>query len=165
MTGIEVAVGVLFAWAVQKARRVAGRADAEVDRALDAAMDELHDLVSTRLGEQPALRELTAAAEEQAEAAGASGATEPSGPVRQRMQRVLADVAEHDAGFAAALERAVRQVQDARDRTTGQATAGGVGSVAVHGTVNVTAEAGGAAAVTMGNVTLGNPPQPGPQHG
>ncbi len=164
MTGVEVAVGVLFAWAVQKARRVAGRADAEVDRALDAAMNELHDLVSTKLGEQPALLELTAEAAEQAEAAGTEEAAVPTGPVRQRMQRALADAAEHDADFAAALERAVQQVQDARNRTAGQATAEGAGGVAVNGTVNVTAQSGGAAAMTMGNVTL-NPPQPGPQHG
>ncbi|WP_199931328.1 hypothetical protein [Streptomyces sp. CB02923] len=156
---------------MQKARRVAGRADAEVDRALDAAMDELHGLVSTRLGEQPALLELTAEAEEQAEAAemdegaGTGEAAVPSDPVRQRMQRALADAAEGDAGFAAAVERAVQQVQDARDRTAGRASAEGAGGVAVHGSVNVSAETGGAAAVTMGNVTMGNPPQPGPQHG
>ncbi|GHF44339.1 hypothetical protein GCM10010218_27080 [Streptomyces mashuensis] len=51
MSGFEVAAGFLGAWAVQKVRRVAGRADAEVDRAVDAAMDDLHELVSTRLGE------------------------------------------------------------------------------------------------------------------
>ncbi|MFD7340239.1 hypothetical protein ACFV98_30255 [Streptomyces violascens] len=150
---------------MQKARRVAGRADGEVDRALDAAMDELHDRVGTRLGEQPALRELSAEAEEQAEAAGTEEAAVPSTPVRQRMERPLADAAERDAGFAAALERAVQQVQDARDRTAGRATAEGAKSVAVHGTVNVSAQTGGAAAMTMGNVTLGNPPQPGPHHG
>jgi hypothetical protein len=35
-------------------------------------------------------------------------------------------------------------------------------SLAVGGDVNVQADHGSAAAVTMGNVTLGNPPQPGP---
>ncbi|MFE6686039.1 hypothetical protein ACFVFQ_06115 [Streptomyces sp. NPDC057743] len=60
------------------------------------------------------------------------------------MQRVLTDAAEHDADFAAALERAVQQVQDARNSTAGQATAEGAGGVAVNGT----AQSGGAAAMT-----------------
>ena len=38
MTGIEIAIGYLFAWAVRKAQHVAGRADREVDRALDAGV-------------------------------------------------------------------------------------------------------------------------------
>ena len=58
MAGIELAVGYVFAWAVRKARRVAGRADAEVDRALDAALDRLHRLVGCKLGEDPAWRRL-----------------------------------------------------------------------------------------------------------
>jgi len=63
MTGIEIAVGYVFAWLVRKANRVAGRADAEVDRTLDAAMSKLHDVVSTKLGEDPALKKLAEEAE------------------------------------------------------------------------------------------------------
>ncbi|RPF39227.1 hypothetical protein EDD92_9451 [Streptomyces sp. TLI_185] len=38
MTGAEIAAGYVFAWLAGKALRVAGRADAEVDRGLDAGM-------------------------------------------------------------------------------------------------------------------------------
>ncbi|SEG57145.1 hypothetical protein SAMN05216223_106321 [Actinacidiphila yanglinensis] len=55
MTGVDVAVGYVFAWLVRKARRVGGRADADVDRGLDAAMNRLHDPVSRKLGADPAL--------------------------------------------------------------------------------------------------------------
>lgn len=72
MTGIEVAaVGLLGGWVVQKAKRAAGKADAEVDRVLASAMDGLHELVGDTLGvENSALRELTA----EAEGTGAKGA-------------------------------------------------------------------------------------------
>lgn len=51
MTGIEIVVGYVFAHLVGKAKRVSRRADTEVDRALDAGMDRLHDLVSRKLGQ------------------------------------------------------------------------------------------------------------------
>ncbi len=53
MTGVEIAVGYVFAWLVAKGRRVAGRADTEVNRSLDAAMDRLHELVSRKLNGVP----------------------------------------------------------------------------------------------------------------
>ncbi|WP_162952398.1 hypothetical protein [Streptomyces hundungensis] len=58
VTGIEIATGYL-AWAVRKAQRMAGRADGEVDRVLDAGMDRLHEVVGRKLGDDPALRQLT----------------------------------------------------------------------------------------------------------
>ncbi len=45
MTGVEMPVGYVCACVVGKGRRVAGRADAEVGRGLDAGMDRVHDLV------------------------------------------------------------------------------------------------------------------------
>ncbi|MFB7507688.1 chromosome partitioning protein [Streptomyces broussonetiae] len=108
MTGIEIVVGYLCAWGVRKARRVGDRADEEVDRALDAGMDRLHDLVSQKLGEDTALQRLTEEA--------ASGQSAPSDRTRQRVQLALEDAAEHDPAFAADLEYAVQHLR-AMDRT------------------------------------------------
>ncbi|MGW4563232.1 hypothetical protein ACWEN3_12745 [Streptomyces sp. NPDC004561] len=103
MTGIEIAIGYLFAWAVRKAQRVAGRADGEVDRALDAGMDRLHDLVSRKLGNDSALHRLTEEA--------ASGRESPSDRTRQRVLLALEEADETDSGFAADLEQAVAHLQ------------------------------------------------------
>ncbi|MGW3141465.1 hypothetical protein [Streptomyces sp. NPDC001139] len=94
MTDVEIAVGYAFAWLVGKARRVAGRADMEVDRGLDAGMDRLHELISVKLGDDPALQ--------RAQAEAGAGLEEPSQRTRQRLELALEDAAEHDAGFAAA---------------------------------------------------------------
>lgn len=102
MTGVEVAVGYMFAWLVRKARRVAGRADGEVDRTLDAGMDQLHDLVSSRLGQDPALER----AREEAE----SG-QDLTDRTRRRLTDSLEDAAERDEHFAAALEQLVERLQ------------------------------------------------------
>ncbi|MDH6116423.1 flagellar hook-basal body complex protein FliE [Kitasatospora sp. GAS204A] len=154
MTGLEIAVGYLFGWAVRKSRRVAGRADAEVDRGLDAGMDRLHELVSHKLGQDSALHRLT----EEAEA----GQEQPSDRTRQRVQLALEDAAEQDAGFAEALERAVEQLTQLQAQAP---TAGGVsagdGGQAVGGNVAIDARHGSVAAVKIaGNVTLGGPAQP-----
>ncbi|OHV27674.1 MULTISPECIES: hypothetical protein [Pseudofrankia] len=116
MTGIEVAVGVLFAWAVRKARRVGAQADAEVDRAVDAGMDRVHELVSRALGEDPALGRL----QEEAQA----GAVELSERTQQRVARAVEDAAERDPGFAAALDQAVRDLQAAAARAGGATVSG-----------------------------------------
>ncbi len=103
MTGVEIAVGFLFAWAMRKARRVAGRVDAEVDRGLDVAMDRLHDVVSTRLGQDSALERLNEEA----------GSGELAGRTRQRVELALEDAVERDAAFAELLRSAVAEVQAA----------------------------------------------------
>lgn len=156
MTGIEIAVGYVFAWLVRKAKRVAGRADEEIDRTLDEAMDRLHDLVSGKLGEDSALHRLT----EEAEA----GQERPGDRTRQRVQLALEDAAEQDPGFLEALNRAVEQVQflDRAAPASGGVRAGD-GGAAIGGDTHIKADHGSAAAVNMGNVTLGNPTQPGPQ--
>jgi len=117
MTGIEVAVGVLFAWAVRKARRVGAQADAEVDRALDAGMERIHDLVGRALGEDPALGRL----EEEADA----GAVELSARTRQRVALAVEDAAERDPAFAAVLDQAVRDLQATAARMGGGTTVSG----------------------------------------
>ncbi|MEV6742600.1 hypothetical protein AB0N14_39385 [Streptomyces sp. NPDC051104] len=103
MTGFEIVVGYLCAWGVRKARRVGERADGEVDRALDAGLDRLQDLVRQKLGEDTALHRLTEEA--------ASGQGAPSNRTRQRVQLALEDAAEHDAAFAADLEQAVQHLR------------------------------------------------------
>ncbi|MCX5054760.1 MULTISPECIES: hypothetical protein [unclassified Streptomyces] len=155
MTGIEIAVGYMFAWAVRKAKRVGGRADAEVDRGLDAGMDRLHDLVSRKLGEDPALHRLA----EEAQA----GQDQASDRTRQRVQLALEDAAEQDPRFREALDRAVEQLQRLSRPSDGASA--GDGGVAVGGNVDIRADHGSAAALTMGDVTLGNPPQPGASQG
>lgn len=149
MVGVELAVGYMFAWAVRKARRVAGQADGEVDLALDAGMDRLHEVILNQLGSDPVL----ARAEEEA-AAG----VELTPRTRQRLELALEDAAERDAVFAEALRAAVAEVQ--ATARPGGVTAGGDG-VAVGGDVSIRADRGSAAAVRMGDVTLGNPPVPG----
>jgi hypothetical protein len=124
--------------------------DAEVDRAVDAGMGRVHDLVSGALGDDAALRR----AGEQAE----------TGEVSERTQRRLTDAvdeaAESDTAFADALRDAVEQLQEAAKASeTVIATRDGI---AIGGKVSVRAESGSAAAVRMGDVTVGNPPLPGP---
>ncbi|MGW3178820.1 hypothetical protein ACWDD9_06125 [Kitasatospora sp. NPDC001119] len=105
MVGVELAVGFLFAWAVRKARRVSGRMDAEVDHALDAGMDRLHEVVAVRLGADPALERMIQEAD--------SGLTEPTDRTRQRLRLALEEAVEDDTGFAGTLREAVAEVQAA----------------------------------------------------
>ncbi len=115
VVGIEIAVGYVFAWAVRKGRRVAGRADGEVDRVLDAAMDRLDGLIDAKLGADAALVKTREEA--------ADGAVELSERTRRRLTDALTDAAESDVGFAAALGEAVAAVQKAA----------GVSPVVAHG--------------------------------
>jgi hypothetical protein len=124
VTGIEIAVGYLFAWAVRKAHRVGGRVDAEVDQVLDAGMDRLHELVSGKLGEDPALHKLS----EEAEA----GKDRPSNRTGDRVRLALEEAAEEDPRFAGALEGLVEELR-ALDRPAG-ATAGSVNNTIRGGT-------------------------------
>ncbi|MGW5580543.1 chromosome partitioning protein [Micromonospora chokoriensis] len=98
--GIELVAGYLLAWAVEKARHVGRRADGEVDRVLDAGMDRLHDLVSDKLGDDPAL----AALEREA----ANGVN--NGRTQQRVQLAVEDAADADAAFADRLRTALREL-------------------------------------------------------
>ncbi|WP_120314434.1 chromosome partitioning protein [Streptomyces sp. TLI_171] len=102
---MEIAVGYVFAWAVRKARLVAGRADAEVDRAVEAGMDRVHRVVSGKLGGDQALAQV----EEEAGAEPAELAAE----TRQWLELSLNRAATRDAEFAAALVAAVQAVQSA----------------------------------------------------
>ncbi|MDT0321441.1 hypothetical protein [Streptomyces millisiae] len=152
--GMEVAVGYVFAWLMS---RVAGRAEARVEEALDAGVHRLGELITGKLGTDPALER----AVEEAEA----GLGEPSERTRRRLTDSLEDAVERDPAFATALERLLRQLQA---RAGGGVSASGDGQ-AIAGDVHITAESGSAAALRMGDVTLGpapgNPPGPDPSRG
>ncbi|CAJ64061.1 hypothetical protein; Putative chromosome partition protein [Frankia alni ACN14a] len=111
-----MAVGVLAAWALRKARRVGGRVDAETDRVVDAGLDRVHDLVSQALGEGDPV--LARVAEE------AQNTGELSARTRQRLQLALEDATDHDPAFAAALAEAVEQVRAAASTSGGHTLAG-----------------------------------------
>jgi hypothetical protein len=163
MTGVEIAVGWVCAWLVSKARRVAGRADNEVDRGLDAGMDRLHELVSAKLGQDPAL----VRAREEVEA----GHEELTERTRRRLTDALEDAAEHDTQFGAALQQAAQDLQSKAVAGDGGQAVGGNVSVAADGEhslatgrdVNIQASQGGVAAgVIHGSVSTPNPTPPGP---
>jgi hypothetical protein len=117
MTGVEVAVGVLFAWAVRRARHVGGRVEAETDRIVDAGLDRVHSIVSQALGENdPVLARVEQEAED--------GREELSPRTRQRLQLALEDAAEQDPAFAAALAQALAEVREADRQAGGHALTG-----------------------------------------
>ncbi len=142
MTGLEVVVGFLVAWVVRKGRRVAGRVDAEVDQALDASLDRLHEVVVGKLGRDPSVEKLHAEVEQ-------SGAASPR--TQDRVRLALEDATEGDSDFATALQAALTRVQTVQG--AGGATAGHQG-VAISG--DVRADHGGVAfgGVTGGSVSL-----------
>ncbi|GAA4240856.1 hypothetical protein GCM10022254_67250 [Actinomadura meridiana] len=122
MTGIELAAGAAVGYLVRKLRRVGNQANAEVDRALEAGMDAIHDLVTVRLGPDPALATLT----EQV----------PTGLVNDRTLRrvtdAVTDAAEADPAFAERLKQLVDDLQKHEGGVTNvtqQAKASGHGRV------------------------------------
>lgn len=153
MTGIEVAVGFLVAWAVRKAKRVGQRADAEVDEALDAGLDRLHDFVYRRLEGDTAVRKLPAEAEQTGHV---------SDRTRERVQDALRDTVAADPAFGAQLDDLVRQLQELTARSGGPTAAlAAEHGVAVAGDVSIRAEGGSVAAWQLGNVSIGGqPPDP-----
>ena len=159
MTGVELVLGYLAAWAWRKARRVAGRADTELDQALDAGMDRLHELVAGKLAGDPALGQLEAEAGADLEVVSVRDRT------RERVRLALEEAAETDPGFAARMAEILADVQTAEQRAGDGISTAGVRSAAVGGHAVVHAEGGSAAALTMGDVTLGavpaDPPRPG----
>ncbi|SEG96022.1 hypothetical protein SAMN05444920_109247 [Nonomuraea solani] len=139
---LELLAGYAVGYLVQKFGRVFRRADEEVDLAIDAGMDRLHEVVTERLGNEPALTRL----EEETE----DGRESPR--TRQRVRLALEEAAESDPEFAAELERLVGELR----RPEG-AQAGDHG-LAAGGTVRIEASHGGVAAgVIHGSVSTGNP--------
>jgi hypothetical protein len=148
VTGIEVAVvGYLAAWGLRKLRRVGAAVDAEVDRVIDAALEEMHDVIAGKLGGDPALQKLEAAPEQVPDR------------VRQRVELAIADAVEDDPGFAVALARAVDAVRQAEQASGVRLVSAADGGFAAGGDVNITAPGGVAAGTVHGGVTLGYSPR------
>lgn len=152
MTGIEVVVGCLIAWAAKKARRVGARADAEVDQVLDAGMDKVHELVAAKLGTDPALAKLHAEVEQ-------TGTV--TDRTKDRVRLAVEQAGDEDPDFAAQVDALAQRIERARADTV----AGNHGT-AVAGDITIQATDGSASAWRMGDVTLGggdrsDPPLPG----
>jgi hypothetical protein len=128
VTGLEVAVGCVAAWAWHKARRVAGRADAVVDEALDSAVERVREAVVSRLGPDPALGKLETEASADLDQLAVRELT------RHRVLLALQDAVETDPQFAAGLQELLAQVRAAEQSSGVQAvSAAGPGAVVVGG--------------------------------
>jgi hypothetical protein len=155
MTGIEVVVGCLIAWAAKKARRVGARADAEADHVLDAGMDKVHELVAAKLGADPALAKLQAEVEHKGTV---------TTRTRDRVRLAVEEAGEQDPDFAAQIEALVARIEQVSARAVA-----GDHSTAVAGDVVIQATDGSVSAWRIGDVTFGgghpvDPPQPGQRH-
>jgi hypothetical protein len=137
---VEVVVGLVIAWVIAKARRVAVRADGVVDQTLDATVDRVGDLVTRHLAGDTAVAQLEAEAVE-------TGTV--SDRTRQRVQLALDDAVEKSPSFARELNAAVAAAH----------TAAGPHSVTING--GVTGSGGiTVGAITGGSVGFGAPPDP-----
>jgi hypothetical protein len=125
--------GYLAHWAMRKAGRLAGR----LDQDLDAAVDKLHELVRTKLGDDPALGQLESDARQ--------GVDDPR--TRQRVQLAVEDSVARDVDFAGQIGELLRQLQ----RLSGPSSAVS-GDVAVHGS-NVGGGIAGRDNITTSNKT------------
>jgi hypothetical protein len=117
VTGVELAVGAVVAWAINKARRAGHSADEIVDEAIDAGMEKVHDVVFAKIGDDTSLAKLELEAATTAEV---------SERTRDRVALALADAVEDDPEFAEALAAALREMRPlpAQVNTTGHSVAG-----------------------------------------
>jgi hypothetical protein len=132
----DIVVTMLVSWAVAKLHKVAGRVDEEVDNAIDAGVDRLHDVVAERLGGDKALETLELEAAEFGET---------SDLTKRRVVQSLEKAVQEDPSFGERLASLLPQ-----------------GGVVIGGDVH--AEGGSLAAGQItGDVTFqpGNPTQPG----
>lgn len=155
-----VVAGYMIAWAVQKARRIGGRLDAETDEAVDAGLDRLHEVVVAKLGRHPVLDELD---EEAGEAAAGSG--QVSELTRQQVELALTAAARKDEAFGQAVTELVSRLREA-EQVSGGPVIAGAGSAVFTGDSHVHAEQGGIGfGQVVGDVNLdrgrADPRQPG----
>jgi hypothetical protein len=142
LTGLEVAVGMLIGWFARRARHVGERVDEKVDEALDKGLDKVHDLITGKLHDEPALKVLEGEVVDTGEA---------TTRTRSRVRLALEEAVETDDTFAADLTHAVREVQ--ANAPAGISITGGVsatqGGIAIGG-------------ITGGTVSFGreDPPKP-----
>lgn len=151
MTGLEIVVAYLIAWGVRKAKRAGRQLNADVDLAIDAGLDRLHDVVVAKLSDDPAISKLEVEAE----------TGEVSDRTRRRVIDAVAEAAEEDPDFGSQLEAMVADLDEAGARSIVAAV--GAGSVAVGGNNDIRADGGSVAGVVIGNVSLGSgdPREPG----
>jgi hypothetical protein len=141
---IEVALGLVLAWVVAKARRVAVRADGVVDAALDAAVDRVGQVVMDKLGSDSALQRLQEEAKESGEI---------SELTQQRVELTLKDAVARDTEFAERLAAAVAEAKKA----SGEGAVAGAGGVAISGGVNAKDSGLAIGVVAGGSVSVDRP--------
>lgn len=104
MTGLELVAGYLVAWAVRKAARVGRRLDEQADEIIDVQLDRLHDVVTEKLGLDPALEKL--------ELEAAQG-QQPSDRTLRRVQDAVEEATEEDPQFRVLLEAVLAKLEEA----------------------------------------------------
>jgi len=104
MVGLELVAGYLVAWAVRKGARVGKRLDGQADEIIDLELDRLHDVVTAKLGLDPALEKL--------ELEAAQG-QQPSERTLRRVQDAVEEATEEDPQFKALLEAVLAKVEEA----------------------------------------------------
>jgi hypothetical protein len=145
-----MAAGYVIAWAVRKARRVAGRLDAEADEAIDVSLDRLHEVVVTRIGGHPALADL---AEEAADGDG-----QISELTRHQVELALTAAARKDKAFGQEVNDLVARLREA-EQASGRYVSAGAGSTVFTGDAHARADGGGIAfGQVAGDVHVGKAP-------
>jgi hypothetical protein len=150
-----VIAGYVVAWAVRKARRVAGRLDNEADAVVDVGLDQLHALVATRLAGHPVMAKLL----NEAEQAALIDDGKVSAGTRQQVETALATTADEDEVFGHAVTELAAFLEDTqltaartvspRQRATlftgnsrAEADRGGIAFGQVAGDVHIARETG-----------------------
>ena len=104
MIGLELVAGYLVAWAARKAARVGKRLDEQTDEIIDAELDRLHNVVTEKLGLDPALEKLELEA---------SQGQQPSDRTLRRVQDALEEATEEDPQFKDLLEAVLAKLDEA----------------------------------------------------
>jgi hypothetical protein len=146
-----VVAGYVIAWALRKARRVAGRLDTEADAAIDLGLDRLHEVVAAKLAGHPVLAELV----EEAEVVGDG---EVSDLTRKQLELALTAAARKDESFGEVVTDLVGRLREAQ-QAAGTAVMAGPGSTVFTGDAEAKAEGGGIAfGQVAGGVFIGQEP-------
>ncbi|MFF7982563.1 hypothetical protein ACFZDK_26120 [Streptomyces sp. NPDC007901] len=119
-----VVAGYVIAWTVRKARRAAGRLDAEVDTVIDAGLDKLHTAVAAKLGAHPVLDDLAEEA--------VTGEGLVSELTRQQIELAVTAAARKDDVFGREVTELVAQLQTA-EKTSGISVVTGAGATVFIG--------------------------------
>ena len=131
-----VVTGYVIAWAMRKARRAAGRLDTDVDAVIGAGLDQLHEVVTGKLGSHPVLGEV------QEETATGDG--QVSELTRQQLELALTAAARKDDAFGQALTDLLVRIR-AGEQAAGVQVMAGAGSRVFTGDAHADAAHGGIA--------------------